>query len=79
MRVLWRLRAKVSNWRTIFAARSASWRITSTLRRVPSSSVRAARRSDQVRMVASGLLSSCATPETVWPSAAIFSACSNCW
>ena len=34
-------------------------------------------RSAQLRIVASGLFSSCATPEIVWPSAAIFSACSS--
>ena len=37
------------------------------------------RRSAQLRIVASGLFSSCATPEIVWPSAAIFSACSSWW
>ena len=36
-------------------------------------------RSAQLRIVASGLFSSCATPEIVWPSAAIFSACSSWW
>ena len=44
--------------------------------------LRAARcesRSAQLRIVASGLFSSCATPETVCPSAAIFSACSSWW
>ena len=35
-----------------------------------------ASRSAHDRIVASGLFSSCATPEMVWPSAAIFSACS---
>ena len=34
-------------------------------------------RSAHVRIVASGLFSSCATPEIVWPSAASFSACSS--
>ena len=36
-------------------------------------------RSAQLRIVASGLFSSWATPEIVWPSAAIFSACSSWW
>ena len=46
-------------------------------RRVAASRSRSVRRSDQVRMVASGLFSSWATPEMVVPRAAIFSACSN--
>jgi len=50
------------------------------LETILSESERAARavsRSAQLRMVAGGLFSSCATPEIVWPSAAIFSACSS--
>ena len=44
-----------------------------------SSNCRGARRSAHVRMVASGLFSSWAMPEIVWPSDAIFSACSSWW
>ena len=44
-----------------------------TPRFVSGSSERPASRSDQVRIVASGLFNSCATPDTVWPSAASFS------
>ena len=58
------------------AARSASPRMTSRPRWVFSSTVRSASRSAHDRIVASGLFSSWATPEMVWPSAAIFSACS---
>ena len=47
-------------------------------RLVPSSSGFCASRSDQVSIVASGLFSSCATPEIVWPRAAIFSAWTSC-
>ena len=57
------------------AARSASARMTSTPRVPTSESGVSASRSAQLRMVASGLFSSCATPETVWPIAAIFSRC----
>jgi hypothetical protein len=64
-RVLWRLRAKVSRLRTIRAARSDSARIVSIPRRVVASTSREARRSAHVRIVASGLFSSCATPEIV--------------
>ena len=73
-RVVWRLRAKVSRLRTILAARSDSLRMVSRPRRVWSSAGRCDSRSAHVRMVASGLFSSCATPEIVWPSAASFSA-----
>ena len=60
------------------AARSDSLRIVSSPRRTESSSVAFCEsRSAQLRMVASGLFSSWATPEIVWPSAAIFSACSS--
>ena len=76
-RVVWCLRANVSRLRTILAARSASPRMMPTPRPVSASSDRPARRSDQVRIVASGLFSSCATPDTVWPSAASFSFCSS--
>ena len=38
-----------------------------------------ASRSAQARIVASGLFSSCATPDIVWPSAASFSACESWW
>ena len=79
VRVVWRLRAKVSRLRTMRAARSASWRMVSRPRRDGGSRSRSASRSAHVRMVASGLFSSCATPEMVVPSAAIFSACSSWW
>jgi hypothetical protein len=36
-------------------------------------------RSDQLRMIASGLFSPWATSEIVWPTAAIFSACNSWW
>jgi hypothetical protein len=78
-RVVCRLRANVSRLRTIRAERSASDRITSSPRRAWSSTCRRESRSAQVRMVARGLLSSWAMPETVWPSEARFSACSTSW
>ena len=64
--------------RTIFAARSDSLRIVSSPRRVCASRSRWQSRSAHVRIVASGLFSSWATPEIVWPSAASFSAWSSC-
>src|SRR6187401_2011047 len=62
----------VSRLRTMRAARSDSPRMTSRPCFVLSSTFRSERRSAQERIVASGLFSSCATPEMVWPSAAIF-------
>ena len=60
------------------AARSDSLRITSRPRFIGSSpGSRCDSRSAHDRMVASGLFSSWATPEIVWPSAAIFSVCSS--
>ena len=79
-RVDCRLRANVSRLRTILAARSDSLRMVSRPRLVFSSISEGGRcdsRSAHVRIVASGLFSSCATPEIVWPSAASFSACSS--
>ena len=61
------------------AARSDSLRMVSRPRRTDSSmAVCCDSRSAQLRIVASGLFSSWATPEIVCPSAAIFSACRSC-
>ena len=59
-----RLRTKVSRCRTMRADRSASAQITSTPRLLTSSSGISDSRSAQLRIVASGLFSSCATPDT---------------
>ena len=56
VRVVWRLRAKVSRLRTMRAARSASWRIVSRPRRDCGSRSRSASRSAHVRIVASGIV-----------------------
>ncbi len=61
------------------AARSASWRIVSSPCRISGPACLRAIRSAHIRIEASGLFSSCATPEIVWPSTAIFSAWSSCW
>ena len=69
-------RAKLSRFWTICLVRCASCRITCiSLRALSGSSGFSISRSANPRMAVSGLLTSCATPETSWPTAAIFSAC----
>jgi hypothetical protein len=62
VRVLWRLRAKVSSCRTILAARSALVEDHVHARACRRRACALHRRFGHVRIVASGLLSSCATP-----------------
>ena len=69
-------RAKLSRFCTICLVRCASCRITRrSLRALSGSSGFSISRSAKPRIAVSGLLTSCATPETSCPTAAIFSAC----
>src|ERR1041385_1373126 len=73
------LRANVRRLRTIRPARSAcSWMTCRWPRSFLPSSFCSSRNSDRPAIEVSGLLSSCATPETSWPTAASFSLCTSC-
>src|SRR5207245_938616 len=73
------LRAKVRRFRTIRPARSAcSWITCRWSRSLGPSSCCSSRNSASPAIEVSGLFSSCATPDTSWPTAASFSLWMSC-